>query len=331
MRHELLLIALLLMKISSMAIAKEGSVGFVKEGALITSISEVNSMLPVDNVEEGFKLIDMLDRIKDPNMNSQKAEVLVIIYESQNTLKNDNTPDLPGPPTLFRRLQLGALYRLAELPASSSLEQAYRVLQSYLLFMNHNGADNPRRRLQLSMAALLNTHIAEPKIQSIASEYLKSKAFQEWTKGRISTGILKHNVGKISNIEDPLMAKRFDLILDTASLSSLEEMLRAPKRLINCSEILYGISKNDPDKLLKYIKKKREYTDSQKYFLIFALLNREVEMIQEKKLLKKEDSELINKALLWRTDIKSKAEKIKHGDRLIEKIFKCREKVKSKK
>ena len=292
-------------------------------------IKKIDSMLPVDGKIEGFELLRMLDSIVEPKYDRRKAEVLIAIYESQNTPENDKVPVVPGMhPVGFRVLQMRALTSLRKVPTDSSLDQVIPVLQSYLKFMNQKGPGHTRKTLQFSMALLLNAHMAEEDIQKLASEYLESKTIREWIKGRIASDLLKHQVENIKVEEDPDFTKRFDLILEQACLKTLDETVRASKRLGRSSGILSETIKGNSGKLLKYVNKRKNLTDSQKYFLAYSLLRREVDMRKNKKTFKSADSELLNKSLLWRTKLKGKTEKLKNSGNPLESFYKHWEKRK---
>lgn len=162
-------------------------VGASDNGRSVLSISEIEDRLPIRTVEEGLELADMLARISDPNSDAQKADLLADIYRSQNTPESDLVPDRAGPPSPARRLQIVALTLLSRVPTSECSRPVNEVLRQYLLFMREKGNDHPRKRLQLSMAALIDAHIEDQNVRRIAVEYSNAVVLAEWTKGAVDS------------------------------------------------------------------------------------------------------------------------------------------------
>ncbi len=317
-----ILIAFTVLIIAPLCFSKERPQGLGKHDGPILTISEIQSKFPVESVNEGLEYLDMLARIVDPNMGTQKADLVAYIYASQNTPENDAIPDRPGQPSPSRRLQIEALSLLTRIPTSACSVQVNDILSKYLLFMTDKGGDHPRRRLQLSMAALIKAHIKDGNVRQIATQYSSSPELKEWTKGRIDTDILELKIQLLDDKNDPNLVHRLDLIIETASLPSVESMLKAPRRLLNCAAILNNISKGKSDKLLDYILKKKDLKDQHKYFLAFSCLYRAEEKKKQKKALGNADIELVDKAQLWHKELKTKTEKIKNKDDLLDRLHK---------
>jgi len=309
-----------------MASAKEGPSKQNESHVPTPTIADVRAMLPVQDLKTGFEMLEMLKRITGPDLAPEKASLLITIYDSQNTASNDSVPDIPGQPTRERRLQLEVLEELTKVPTEVCASQILVVLQNYREFMNLQKDTHPRARLQLSMAQLIEAHINNPDIRATGSEYLASPAFKEWTKGRIATSLLDYQIDNISDNDDPNLTQRLTLIMETACLPLLEQMLKAPKRLARSAETLSRLTDTRPEKLISFIEKKGQLSDSQKYFIAYASLHRVVQKVRMRKSLLARDIQLARQAEQWRLELAPKTEKIKNGDQLLEQAAKKWEK-----
>lgn len=294
------------------------------------TIADVKAMLPVKDLNTGFQALEMLKRITQPELALDKASLLVAIYESQNTAENDNIPESPGQPTMTRQLQIGALVELTKIPTEICVQQAIPVLQNYYEFMNSPKnplnytalikSTHPRRVIEPSMAALVTAHIDNPDIRAIGSRYLVAPAFSEMTKGRIATALLAYQVERISDKDDPNLTQRLTLVMETACLPSLEQMLKAPKRVACSANILITLTDSRSQELDNFIKNKGQLSDSQKYFIAYASLRRVLQKIDMKKSLLTEDIRLVEQAEQWRLELVQKTQEVKDGDQLLEQV-----------
>ncbi len=304
--------------IATLTLAKE-SLNEQKASALPTTIDNIRAMLPIKDVQTGYKMLDMLKNITSPELADEKVPLLVMIYESQNAEQSNAEPDEPGMPTVERRLQIEALDELAKIQTNKCIGQVSVILQEYLDFINSQESTHIGDKLQLSMSELIAAYINNSDIRTIGTNYLSSPVIAEWTKGRITTSLLAYNIQKISDKDDPDMTKRLALIMDAACLSSLEEMLKAPARIGRSAKILSELTTDSSKKLISFIEAKGHLSDPQKYFLGYALLYRAIRKTQTKQPLDTTDAQLEEMTGQWYTELVGKTKKMK-GDHIFESL-----------
>ena len=247
--------------------------------------------------------------------------MLVSVYESENTPEKDSLPYRGGHPSRGRQLQLGALAQLSALPTKACAREVCGVLQDYLRFMQSEGRTHARAGLQLSMAHLVDKHVENSKVRLIGAKYLRSPSLEEWTKGRVATSLLRHRVAEISDNGDPRLVRRLRLIMETACLPSLREMLRSPARIVRSADILSRLTDGKAEKLASFIESKNDWSDPQKYFLAYACVYRSLGRIAKTQPLSERDVQLVVLAKQLRAELAPKAKNVDKADQVLDSIL----------
>lgn len=284
-------------------------------------ISDVQG-IRIHNAQEGLLVMRILKTIDDPNMMSQKADILVNLYQIQNTQDVDNLPDLGAHPVPERQLQIEAIQEMRKLNFKTCKEKIYPILNDYLVFMESNGKSHSRGMLQLNIAHLIMDNIHDKDVRDLGKKYLESAAMQEWTKGRIATSILDYDVSKITDADDPDLSVRTNMLLKTACLPSLEQQLRAPKRIGKSQEILNKLYEGRYEKLLEYISANRSLLgETQKYFLSYASVMHALKKKNNQQNLTDSELKLVELAKECRENLLEKTSVIEAGDQLLDRAL----------
>jgi len=285
----------------------------------VPTIAEVQARLPVRDWKGAAEVLGMLAKISDPKAAEAKSRLLRNAYESLNTPENDRALHRGGLAPMARRVQMRALAQLALMPTATCAPDVRVILTDYVRFMNRQaGPRRPRQSLQLSMAHLIRSHIGDAEVRAVAQVYLASAAMAEWTKARVATGLLQYQVAAITDAEDPDLSRRLALIMETACLPSLEQMLKAPKRLQLSAAIVADLTHKRPGTLLSFIAKSPQTSDAAKYFLAYACLTRALRKVQAKEALLEGDRRLVELAEQWHRELVAKTAAVKDGDQILD-------------
>ncbi len=259
------------------------------------SISELRSYLGIDDEHKSIKraILERLDQFEGEEDENEKVEILYLLYMQEETEENDKIECIGGEGPRHIYIQKGVLHRLAksplidkgkrrvlvkEIPLEKSKKRILDIVDRYLTSVNEMDYQkwrlSPKQSLTISIACLLGSHIEDKEIREMAYRYLASNNIKEkeYPMPYLEIPLLEYRLSNVSKKEDVGGTKRIKMVLDVATKPELRDMLRCPKRLYRCAEVLGKVLENDLTKLDAFMKSNPELGQPTKYFLHFFII-----------------------------------------------------------
>ena len=180
-----------------------------------------------------------------------EAKKLYDEFEGLNTRERLERRFVGGKPPEFIVRQTELLEKIAGMAAADSVPILLRIATEHLERVETMGARDfrlsPLQAIQVPIVDALSQHASHDDVRRSLARLSGSAVIKEYAKGRALDVLVVHEVGLISDGDDPKGEKRAKVLLEMLIGSlTLGEVLQAPGRLRSLARRAVGIGGGNP-------------------------------------------------------------------------------------